>query len=263
MTDFGQFFRYESGSLVPISDANAEVQLAAADSFLVDDGKVRSLQQHFDRFAAWVKQIDPQSEAQLEGFCEAVVDALPRTDRWFPRIEWHGEAPTGQHLYFRLREAPEQLTGITLWTADETDPRLQPTVKGPDLSLCQQLRRKANLHGADEAVLVDARGCITEGALSSIVWWNGDVLCAPDSSNAWIDSITRREVLAIAQQLGVEVRLSQGKPSDLIGHEVWVLGSLQGIRAVTHWENLGGEVAKPTHLDVFQRRLKLLAHQLP
>ena len=50
------------------------------------------------------------------------------------------------------------LLPVSLWSLDEPDPRVDYQVKGPDLSVCQKLRRKANLHGADEAVILDAHG---------------------------------------------------------------------------------------------------------
>jgi branched-subunit amino acid aminotransferase/4-amino-4-deoxychorismate lyase len=134
-----------------------------------------------------------------------------------------------------------------------------------------QLRRKAIVHGADEAVLVTADGFISEGALSALVWWQGDVLCAPDQEIPWIDSVTRREVFDIAKALGLEARLVKARPADLAGLEVWGLSSLQGIRPVADWVNLGAPIANPSanpsatssasnsHLETFKRRLKMLA----
>ena len=86
MVDFGQFFRFENGCLTPVSDG-AEVVMAAADSFLVNEGRVRSLQAHYARFASWVEKAAPQLKTQLAPFFEQVSAALPRTGRWFPRIE--------------------------------------------------------------------------------------------------------------------------------------------------------------------------------
>ncbi|MFM6967001.1 MAG: aminotransferase class IV, partial [Rhodoluna sp.] len=155
-----------------------EVRLEVADSWLVEDGKVRSLRAHFDRFGSRVSMISPSCTESLEPFFAAVLTQTPAVGRWFPRIEFHAEAESPHHLYLRLREAPEQLGEIKLWTLPESDPREQPTVKGPDLSLGMQMRRNAKMHGADEAVILDESGFILEGALSSIVWWRGDVLCS-------------------------------------------------------------------------------------
>lgn len=260
MTDFGQFFRFHDGDLVPVTEPSAnEVQLAVADSWLVEGGRARHMNRHFNRFAAWAIASHATSASQLPTFFEAVTRAIPRSGRWFPRIELHGEQPADSNLFLRLREAPEQLGAMTLWTYPTPDPRKHPQIKGPDLSLCMQMRRKAQLHGADEAVLLDEKGFISEGALSSIVWWRGDVLCAPGNDLPWLDSITRQEVFEIAEQMGFATRLEKVKPADLVELEVWGLSSLQGIRAVENWIDLGGPVGATKHLESFSKRLRMLS----
>lgn len=266
MTLSGEFFRWEGKALVSNADLLEEVKLAAADSWLVENGRVRSLEAHFRRFALWSLPQAPELSTSIADFYTAVTAALPREGRWFPRIELHlegrdkNQSPT---LYLRLREAPEQLHDIRLFTYQEPDPRTNPLVKGPDLSLCMQLRRHAQVHGADESVLTDEFGYINEGALTSLVWFKDNVLFAPDSSTKWLPSITRDEVFSIASQIGIESREVKAKPGDLDGCEIWALSSLQGIRPVRAWVDSTGEeiiqVAKPTHFESFSKRLKLLA----
>ena len=274
----GEFFRFElgsslQGSLVACREAVDEVRLAAADSWLVEDGRARSIQSHFDRFAGWVQTACPSLAPQLDEFFRQVRAAIPLEGRWFPRIELHLETdPTKPidgllpALYLRLREAPEQAGPIKLWTLNEPDPRSNPTVKGPDLSLGMQLRRKAILHDADEAVLLTPDGLVEEGALSSIVWWrstpNGDVLCAPDSSVPWLHSVTRDEVFGLAAAMGFQTRQERVKPGDLVGLEIWALSSLHGIRPVVDWVNLGSPVGPIRRAESFQKRLRLLASQI-
>ena len=260
MTDFGQFFCYQNGALTPVSEPPAtDLQLAVADSWLVENGRARHMDRHFKRFADWVLQTHPNCSNQLDGFFAAVTAVIPREGRWFPRLELHAEQPADSNLFLRMREAPEQLGAMTLWTYPEVDPRRSALVKGPDLSLCMQMRRKAQLHGADEAVLLDANGFISEGALSSIVWWRGDVLCAPGPDVAWLDSITRQEVFELAEQMGFLTRFEKAKPADLVETEVWGLSSLQSIRPVTNWIDLGGPLGQPRHIEAFAKRLRLLS----
>ena len=261
-----EFYRFEGGRFVHCTDSVSEIRLAAADSFLVENGSVRSLSEHFKRFGEWVSSASPALSVALPGFYSAVEAQIPQKGRWFPRIELHLASPDGgpawDSLYLRLRPAPEQLGSLVLWTLDEPDPRLTPEVKGPDLSLCMQLRRKAQLHGADEAVLLDSQGFISEGALSSLVWWRGDLLCAPDSRTHWLDSVTRREVFAIAASMGLQTRQERVKPADLVGLEIWALSSLQGIRAVSDWIGLGSPVGVASHQEQFQKRLRLYSQRL-
>ena len=261
--DFGQFFCFRNGHLEPVvGSAETEVQLAVADSWLVEDGRAREIERHFERFGNWVLELNPEYKDRLEAFFEAVRKSIPLTGRWFPRLEYHREAPEHENLYFRLREAPEQLGPMTLWTLPESDPRANSSVKGPDLSLGMQMRRNAKMHGADEAVLLNSDGYVAEGALCSLVWWRGDVLCAPDDSISWLPSVTREIVLDIARTAGYEVQFERAKPADLVGLEIWGLSSLQGIRVVEGWVDLGAPVGKAVHFDTFNKRLKLQSRSI-
>lgn len=268
--DFGSFYQFRAGHLEQVAE-NAEVALAVADSWLVSDGRVRSMQGHYDRFVEGVARLEfaqnPSNvrHGEIADFFSAVIALVPTAGRWFPRVEFHaGEA---NPLFVKLREAPEQLGAATLWSLDEPDPRALPSVKGPDLSLCMQLRRKAQVHGADEAALLDHAGHIVEGALSSLVWWRDDVLEAPDQSTSWLASITRNEVFAIAQQLGHETREVASVEAGLAGCEVWILSSLHGVRQVSRWiGSNGSEIAvapispeSTKRVEAFQRRLRMLS----
>ncbi len=256
-----EFFRFASRKLNRVSEAGVEVQLAVADSWLVDEGRVRNLNAHYARFARWVMAIDANAETQLADFFDCVTAALPSEGRWFPRIEFHTEAPEGARLHFRLRSAPDLSPSLLLWAYEGTDARNNPMVKGPDLSYGMQLRRKAKVHGADEAVFVTSEGFINEGALSSLVWWRGDVLCSTSEDLAWLPSITRDEVFSLARDCGNETKLELATPQSLAGLEVWALSSLQGVRPATGLligdERL--EFATPVKAEAFQKRLRMLA----
>jgi branched-subunit amino acid aminotransferase/4-amino-4-deoxychorismate lyase len=260
MTDEVQFFCFRDNSLVLITEGQqTEVQLEVADSWLVEDGRARSLNAHFERFSRWVGEVSPDCGPSLPAFFEAVKEKIPSTGRWFPRIEFHAEAEAPHHLFLRLREAPDQLGDVILWTLPDPDPRQNPSVKGPDLSLGMQMRRNAKMHGADEAVILSKDGYVLEGALSSLVWWRGDTLCSSSDDLPWLPSVTRNEIFGIANQMGYETRAERVKPADLVGLEIWALSSLQGIRVVTAWMGLGGPVGKQTHFDAFSKRLRMLS----
>ena len=259
MSDAEQLYVFTANNLAEIGAEDLPVgQLAVADSWLVEDGRARSLREHYERFRNWVAEITTRDD--LTAFFEAVTAEIPRDGRWFPRIELLANDSTDStHLVFRLREAPEQIDSMTLWSFNEPDPRSNPLVKGPDLSLGMQMRRAAQMHGADEAVILNTDGYILEGALSSIVWFRDDVLCAPGSDLDWIPSITRKEVFAIAEQMGLQTRTEKVKPADLVDLEIWGLSSLHGIRPVDEWIDLGGPVGQPRHIEAFNKRLRMLS----
>lgn len=233
-------------------------KLEVADSWLVQDGRARHLQEHYSRFAKWVIEKDPSVEFGV--FFKLVTALIPREGSWFPRIEFivHDGLSQSQ-LLLKMRKAPELEGTISLWSFNEPDPRVSPLIKGPDLSLGLQMRRAAQMHGADEAVLLSPDGFIIEGALSSIVWFRDDVLCAPGDDFDWIPSITRQEVFAIAESMGMQTRNEKVKPADLVDLETWALSSLHGIRAVDEWVDLGGPVGAARHLDAFNKRMRMLS----
>ena len=259
MTEEEQFFALIDAALTQIS-ANEVLHgnLEVADSWLVQEGRVRHLEEHFGRFAKWV--VEKDQSVEFGNFFEAVTSLIPREGSWFPRIEFISNPELGEtQLLLRMREAPELQGTISLWSFNEPDPRVSPTIKGPDLSLGMQMRRAAQMHGADEAVLLSTDGFIIEGALSSLVWFRDDVLCAPGEEFDWIPSITRQEVFSIAESMGLQTRVEKVKPADLVDLEIWALSSLHGIRAVDEWVDLGGPVGAPRHLDAFAKRMRLLS----
>ena len=228
--------------------------LQVADSFLINEGRVRSLHKHKERFVSSVQRF---SNLDVSLFWDCAMELLPRTGSALPRLELADGT-----LALRIREVFEFKPSVRLWTSDEPDPRVDPSVKGPDLAYGAMLRRKSNLHGADEAVIVNSDGFVVEGALSSLLWWREDVLCAPDESTRWLPSVTRSDLFDLADQAGYGTKFEQVKPEDLIGLELWTVSAFTGIRPVTDWVNLGGPVGPQKHLESFQRRLKLLSSEL-
>ena len=243
---------FDGHALHLVEDFEHPIQVA--DSFLVSEGRVRSLHKHKARFNSSAEKL---SDLDLDAFWEEAIRLFPRTGQVFPRLELSND-----NLVLRLREPAEFKPTVTLWTADEPDNRVDPTTKGPDLAYGSSLRRKSNLYGADEAILLSPEGFVVEGALSSLVWWQNDVLLAPDDTTKWLPSVTRQEVFELANQAGYQTAVTQVEPKDLIGLEIWLLSSLSGIRPVVDWVNLGGPVGPQKHLESFQRRLRLLASEL-
>ena len=258
MSVTGSFYQFRDSELVPVDIALAD-NLTVADSFLVSNGAVRALERHLKRFDSSIS--DATTRTQLGQFFEQMIDLIPREGDWFPRLEYRESQPSGSRLFLRMRPAPERSKVTTLWTLDEQDPRISPRIKGPDLSICQRLRRKANLNGADEAVILDAKGFICDGALSSILWWRDGALFAPDDTTQWLPSITRELIFELASQAGYEVRTERATPEMLEGCEVWSVSALQGIRYVSSWGDL--QLGEPVKHSPFVKRLALLGEALP
>ena len=209
--------------------APSSAAVAVADSWLLEEGLTTRLDLHRERFLTSAAELGEVAElgeaAEAEAAWDAFAPLMPQTGRWFPRVDLLSDG----ELTLALRPAPPCEETVVAWLMPEPDPRQLPRRKGPELELLGELRAQAREHGAGEAVLSDGQGHLVEGAYSSLLWWEGERLCAvPDESPA-LPGITRRLLLEIAAEDGIDVHYVLPRPSELAGNEVWLVGSLHGI----------------------------------
>jgi branched-subunit amino acid aminotransferase/4-amino-4-deoxychorismate lyase len=250
-TDPETVLRWSAHGLLPTGAPAAN--LLAADSWLVRDGAVRGLDAHWARFAGWCSQLGVAPD-ELARFRAAVTASLPRgPGRWFPRVEALDCGDGAPTLQLRLRPAPTVSLAVRVAIAEPGDPRTRPRWKGPDLE-CLVALRAAAAGGAGELLLCDDDGRLIEGALSSLLWWEDDVLCTtPDART--LPGVTRALLLELARGEGVRVAVRSPLASELEQRETWLTSALHGIRVVEGW---GVALRAP----VWRERLDRLARPL-
>ena len=243
------WLRRDGGDWAPAGPP-AAAEVAVAESWLVDDGCARGLERHWARFARGC------AEAGLEAAAPAaaVEHALPLTGRWFPRVELRADG----ELRLAVRPAPPRQPEVVACLVDGPDPRRAPRRKGPDLERLGALRADAARRGAGEALLSDGDGRLLEGAYTSLLWWQDEMLWAVPDEAPILDGVTRRLLLELAAGTGVEVRYRRPLPTDLDGREVWLTSALHGIRAVAGWVEGPRAGAAPRAAE-WQARLEALA----
>lgn len=255
-------YRWQDGVLEARDDCDVlPAAIEAADSWLVDDGRVLALDLHRSRFMTSIPRglfprLDPGA------FWDAALAAIPREGAWFPRVELRTQLLRPQ-LLFRLRPAPERSRSIVLATHRGRDPRREPRVKGPDLEAMVRLRTAVQSQGAGDAVILTPEGWVAEGSTTCLAWWRGDALAVPADEIPRIDSVTLRSVLALATALGVDILHETAEPADLDGCEIWALNALHGIRIVTGWIDGPAPAEHPGRLGDWRRRLDALRRPLP
>ena len=100
-----------------------------------------------------------------------------------------------------------------------------------------------------EALLVDRRGFVREGAYSNIFWVEKGVLWTP--GEGMLPGITRAAVLRIAKQLQLPVRFSLPTKKRLIGaDEVFLTRSTAGVVPVVRIESHAIGSGKPGSVTV-------------
>jgi branched-subunit amino acid aminotransferase/4-amino-4-deoxychorismate lyase len=226
-------------------------ELLAADSWLVVDGRVRAVERHWARFSAACGEHGVEPEA-LTALRARVERDLPAHGRWFPRVELRADG----ELALRVRPAPAREPAVVAWIADVPDPRRAPQRKGPDLEQLAVLRERAAGHGAGEAVLADADRRLLEGAYTSLLWWEGDTLCAVPDDAPILPGITRALLIELASERDTPVAQRRPAPDELAGRETWLVSALHGIRAVTRWADGGPAAGDAPRAARWQRLLE-------
>ena len=250
-------YRWHAGVLEPLDYCDmTDVQIVAADSWLVTDGTALALDLHRSRFLESIEHSvgligDPTQ------FWDAALEQIPRDGDWFPRVELHSNG----RFVLRLRTAPERTRSVVLATFAGPDPRTHPSRKGPDLEA--MLRIRTSVRPADEAVIVSPEGAVIEGAYSALVWWRGEILCCPSAELHRVDSVTARALLTLARALGFDTREESVPPHDLDSTELWALSALHGIRIATKWIDGPALAERPGRLQVWRGRLDALRRPLP
>lgn len=260
------YYLYRPGrGLAPAGPAVPGTAVAAADSWLVDNGRVRALDRHRGRFAhacaAVARPRGGPRPAEVAEFWDAAIALLPRVGRWFPRVQLSGSGRPD--LWLLVRPAPRIASTVRLWLHDTADRRHAPRRKGPDLGWLMSLRSRAVAVGADDALLTTSGGLVLEGATTNLLWWESDCLCLPSPRLRTLPGVTSGLLVDRARETGVRVAYRRAAAADLANREVWAVNALHGIRPVIGW--IGGPIqaGAPEKSPSWQRWLRDSAVPLP
>lgn len=205
--------------------------LLAADSWLVKDGLANESSRHRERFRQACSRIAGVDPDGVDRFWSELANAIPAVGTWFPRAELvlcEGTPVFG----VRIRRAPARLAEIRLIEWKRPDPRTQPRMKGPDLDLLGRIRNLAREAGADDAILTTGTGLLLEGLTTSLMWWEGDTLCAPPLDLPILPGVTREIVFELVRKAGVQTACRSRTLAEVLECPIWAVNALHGIRPV-------------------------------
>jgi branched-subunit amino acid aminotransferase/4-amino-4-deoxychorismate lyase len=229
-----------------------------ADSFLLDDGRVRGWDEHRRRFDESCLGVGYAPAANVY---ERLAGILPAAGRWFPRVELVALS-SGLRIRLHVRPTLARRAEITVWPVTPARALINPRHKGPDLQFLVALRAQAQARGAHEALMLDDDGCAIEGALSNLLWWEDDVLCAVPDDAPILPGVTRALLLRIARGRGQTVRLAIPRLADLRGREVWLTNSLHGVSRVSAWSDGAASAFGPWRAEEWHARLETFARPI-
>ena len=119
--------------------------------------------------------------------------------------------------------------GLALATSSLRRPQagvLDPGVKSLNYLNSVLAKREARLHGADEALLLNAQGQVAEASGANVFAVRDGLVSTPPPTDGALPGITRRSVLELAVQLGFETReRTLGRVDLWDADEVFLTGS--------------------------------------
>ncbi|MFW5876456.1 MAG: aminotransferase class IV [Myxococcota bacterium] len=123
--------------------------------------------------------------------------------------------------------------GVAVITSSHRRPPpdvLDPRIKSLNYLNNVQAKREARMRGADEALLLNARGLVAEAAVANVFAVRGGRLVTPPATEGALEGITRRTVLELSRELGIAAAEQPMGRLDLLGaDEAFLTGSGAGI----------------------------------
>jgi branched-chain amino acid aminotransferase len=192
------------------------------------------LQAHLDRLenSAQVLQLKSMySRIQLEQAIDDAIAAFAESDGYLRIIVTRGEGRLGvdpssckqsntfiiadqlQVVGSEVREKGARI--ITASTRRLPSDGLDPRVKSLNYLNQVLARLEANNAGADEAVMLNHQGKVTEGTTDNLFVVHAGVLMTPPTSDGALQGVTRDLVLRIAEEQNIPVRLCSLTTYDL------------------------------------------------
>ncbi len=111
------------------------------------------------------------------------------------------------------RALPAWKTVTSIYRVAAGDPVLMIKSAGKLLNVLA--RAEAEARGADEALLVNTNGHLTECAAGNLFWIEGGTVCTPPLEAGLLDGVTRGLVLEICRGLKIPVELKLAAPGAL------------------------------------------------
>ena len=231
------------------------------------DGRVFRLEAHLERLersAAAIELDVPYSRDELRDALAAVMAHAGAADGYVRLVVTRGEGDLGldprscKRPTTFLAAAPLRVfagnAGVSVVVAstrqagpDVVDPRIK------SLNYLNRLlaRLEAIRAGADEAIMLNARGLIAEGTTDNVFLVRAGILVSPPASDGALEGITRDVVFELARELGIEAREQSLGTYDLrVADEVILVGTGAGLVAV---RSVDGRTLTPSPGPVFRR----------
>jgi len=253
-------FIWTNGEMVPWADAKVHVLthgLHYASSVFEGEraygGAIFKLHEHTERLFYSAKELGftlPYSVEEINAACEATLKANNLIDGYLRPVAWRGSEMMGvsaQNNRINVAVAAwewpsyfdpeERLKGIRLDMAKyrRPSPETAPChAKAAGLyMICTLSKHEAEGKGYADAMMLDYRGQVAEATGANMFFVKDGVIHTP-TPDCFLDGITRRTVMDLARQRGIEIIERAIMPDELEGFsECFITGTAAEVTPVS------------------------------
>ena len=249
-----------NGKLVPWKDAQVHVLThglhygsGVFEGMRAYDGEIFKLTEHSQRLHESAKILDfdiPYSVAEIDKACREVVRANKLTDGYVRPIAWRGSEQMGVAAqatkvnlaiaawdwgsYFDPAARAKGLR-LTFGHYRRPDPRTAPAKsKATGLyMICTIEKHRAEREGYADALMLDWRGQVAEATGANVFFVKDGALHTP-TPDCFLDGITRRTVIGLAKERGLQVVERAIMPEELADFsECFITGTAAEVTPVS------------------------------
>jgi branched-chain amino acid aminotransferase len=276
------------GKLVPWRDANVHVLTHAlhyASSVFEGQraysGEIFKLTEHSERLVKSGRLLDfeiPYSVPEIDQACRDVLAASGLEDGYMRPLAWRGSEQMGVsgqrtkvHLAIAMwewgayfgEEAIRKGLRLIVSPWRRPAPYTAPTEsKAAGLyMICTLARHQAQAQGFDDALMFDWRGRVAEGTGANAFFVRDGALHTP-TPDCFLDGITRRTIIDLAQRRGIAVHERAIWPEELESFEQFFLtgtaAEVTPVASAGPWNFEVGDLTlqlRKDYLDLVNRRL--------
>jgi branched-chain amino acid aminotransferase len=277
------------GKLVPADEATVNVRDrgflygdGVFETLRVYGGEVFEFESHAERFARSLRTLDfDEAMPPVDDLEQRVLDTVAANDfddayarvsmtRGVQDAKLTPQSPVDPTITVIVSELPRGGTGGEAVWDDPATLRTVETRRIPSQSVPATAKTHNYLNGilarlelrgrdADEVIMADVEGYLTEGATSNLFFVDGGTIKTPDTDLDLLPGVTRGVVLDIAREEGLPVETGQYAIPDLReADEVFATNTTWEIRPVTTVDGIDFDVGPMTRLlgKLFDERVE-------
>ncbi len=220
----------EDRAVVSVFDRSFRYGDGLFETVLVSNGKLFCWPQHFDRLQRSAEFLKIPMPFAGEALRDVLLELISRNQitEGIARVTLsrgvgpRGYAPSGsERPTIVITTQPLASTGIVPWKVIVSSMRV---AAGDEIARHKTASRLLNVlaateakeHGADEALLVDTNGNVTEGTSSNVFWLKDGLVITPPLSAGVLPGVTRNVVFELCAASSITIIEESAPPEMLV-----------------------------------------------